>query len=263
MPFNINDILSKLRKKKDGKKSAVASQQTVEKAEKEREKRLKNAPRNPFLDARSEWNNVNGSVLASRQAWMVTAILALLVTFASVAGMIYVGSQSKIMPFVVEVDKAGTVIGGGTVDMNPKASDRVKQAFVASFITQARMVTPDSSLQRKALDFVFAVMRPTDPAGVKLTEYYNATPQSNPFARAEKEMVDVQITSVIAASESTWEVEWIETSRGRDGAVLQRQQMRALVTVATDPSRITNNAEMRRNPLALFVTDVSWSPRQL
>ena len=46
MPFNINDILSKLRKKKDGKKSAVASQQTVEKAEKEREKRLKNAPRN-------------------------------------------------------------------------------------------------------------------------------------------------------------------------------------------------------------------------
>ena len=48
MPFNINDILSKLRKKKDGKKSAVASQQTVEKAEKEREKRLKNAPKNPF-----------------------------------------------------------------------------------------------------------------------------------------------------------------------------------------------------------------------
>ena len=39
MPFNINDILSKLRKKKDGKKSSVASQQTVEKAEKEREKR--------------------------------------------------------------------------------------------------------------------------------------------------------------------------------------------------------------------------------
>ena len=260
MPFNINDILSKLRKKKDGKKSAVASQQTVEKAEKEREKRLKNAPRNPFLDARSEWNNVNGSVLASRQAWMVTAILALLVTLASVAGMIYIGSQSKIMPFVVEVDKAGTVIGGGTVDMNPKASDRVKQAFVASFITQARMITPDITLLRRAVEFVRDTVRQGDPAYVKLSEYWQNNP---PNIRAEKELVEVQIVSTLAASESTWEVEWVEISRARDGTLQSRTPMRALVTITSDPSRITNTALMRKNPLGLFVTDINWSPKSM
>lgn len=259
MPWSLNEIF-KRRQKKTPAADQKAAREAVEKAEAAKQKRIKNAPRNPFLEARSEWNAVNGAALAERQAWMVVGLLSLLIALASVAGVIHIGSQSKIMPYVVEVDKAGTVIGGGTIDMNPKATDRVKQAFVASFITQARMVTPDISLLRRAVEFVRDVVRQGDPAYVKLAEYWQANP---PNVRAEKILVDVQITSTLAASESTWEVEWIEITRGRDGVVQQQTPMRALVTLTSDPARITNATLMRKNPLGLFVTDINWSPKAL
>ncbi len=258
MPWSLKELFKKRPKNAEaGKKEA---QQAVEKAEAAKQKRIKNAPRNPFLEARSEWNAVNGAALAGRQAWMIVALLSLLVALASVAGVIHIGSQSKIMPYVVEVDKAGTVVGGGTLDMNPKASDRVKQSFVASFITQARMITPDITLLRRAVEFVRDTVRQGDPAYVKLSEYWQNNP---PNIRAEKELVEVQIVSTLAASESTWEVEWVEISRARDGTLQSRTPMRALVTITSDPSRITNTALMRKNPLGLFVTDINWSPKSM
>ena len=133
--------------------------------------------------------------------------------------MIYIGSQSKFIPYVVEVDKLGQTLAVAPVDRAQGVDQRVIHAAVASFIQSARMVTPDVALQRKAIFAVYAMLSPDDPATAKMNEFLNGRPESSPFKRAEKEMVSTEIVSVIAQTPQTWQVDWTETVRDRQGIV--------------------------------------------
>ena len=95
-------------------------------------------------------------VVSSRQTWQVIGILSLLIALASVGGMIHIGSQSKFIPYVVEVDKLGPDRGRRARCKRRRAADpRVVHASVAEFVTDARLVTPDVALQRKAVFRVY------------------------------------------------------------------------------------------------------------
>ncbi len=101
----------------------------------------------------------------------------------------------------------------------------------------------------------------TDPATAKANEWLNGSEDSSPFKRAEKETVSIEIASVIPQTPETWQVDWVETTRDRQGVVKgQPVRMRALVTVyivATTPQ--TTEEQVRNNPLGIYVRDFSWS----
>lgn len=223
--------------------------------------RRKGEHENPYLAARRTWNDHVGSVVSSRQTWQVVGILSLLIALAGVGGIIHIGSQSKFIPYVIEVDKLGQTVAAGPVTAATPADPRVLNATVASFIEDARMVTPDATLQRKAVFSVYAHLAPNDPATTKMNEWLNGTPESSPFARAAKEMVSVEVTAVLPQSPDTWEVDWTETIRDRLGALKGKPiHMRALVTVYTAaPTSQTTEEQIRNNPLGIYVRDFSWS----
>jgi len=216
---------------------------------------------NPYLSARRTWNEHMGDMAASRQTWQMLGLLSLLIALAGVGGMIYIGSQSKFIPYVVEVDKLGQTLAVAPVDRAHAVDSGVIHAAVASFIQSARMVSPDVALQRKAIFAVYAMLSADDPATAKMNEYMNGRPDSTPFKRAEKEMVSTDIVSVIAQTPQTWQVDWLETVRDRQGIVKQAPyRMRALVTVhVIEPSADTSEAQLRNNPLGIFVSDFAWS----
>ena len=216
---------------------------------------------NPYLSARRTWNEHVGSVVSSRQTWQVVGILSLLIALAGVGGVIHIGSQSKFIPYVVQVDKMGQTIAAGPVTAADKADPRIVHATVADFITSARMVTPDVALQRKAVFKVYSVLSPNDPATAKMNEWLNGNADASPFKRAAKEMVNIEITSVIPQSPDTWQVDWTETTRDRQGALKgQPVPMRALVTVYTaEPTSQTTDEQLRNNPMGMYVRDYSWS----
>jgi type IV secretion system protein VirB5 len=216
---------------------------------------------NPYLSARRTWNEHVGSVVSSRQTWQVVGILSLLIALAGVGGVIHIGSQSKFIPYVVQVDKMGQTIAAGPVTAADKSDPRIVHATVADFITSARMVTPDVALQRKAVFKVYSVLSPNDPATAKMNEWLNGNADASPFKRAAKEMVNIEITSVIPQSPDTWQVDWTETTRDRQGALKgQPVPMRALVTVYTaEPTSQTTDEQLRNNPMGIYVRDYSWS----
>ena len=216
---------------------------------------------NPYLSARRTWNEHVGAVVSSRQTWQVVGILSLLIALAGVGGVIHIGSQSKFIPYVVQVDKMGQTIAAGPVTAADKADPRIVHATVADFITSARMVTPDVALQRKAVFKVYSVLSPNDPATAKTNEWLNGNADASPFKRAAKEMVNIEITSVIPQSPDTWQVDWTETTRDRQGALKgQPVPMRALVTVYTaEPTSQTTDEQLRNNPMGIYVRDYSWS----
>ena len=216
---------------------------------------------NPYLSARRTWNEHVGSVVSSRQTWQVVGILSLLIALAGVGGVIHIGSQSKFIPYVVQVDKMGQTLAAGPVTAADKADPRIIHATVADFINNARMVTPDVALQRKAVFKVYSVLSPNDPATAKTNEWLNGNADASPFKRAAKEMVNIEITSVIPQSPDTWQVDWTETTRDRQGALKgQPVPMRALVTVYTaEPTSQTTDEQLRNNPMGIYVRDYSWS----
>jgi len=216
---------------------------------------------NPYLAARRTWNDHVGGVVSSRQTWQVIGILSLLIALAGVGGIIHIGSQSKFVPYVVQVDRLGQAVAVAPADRAAPADARVIEASVASFIADARLVTPDVALQRKAVFRVYSMLAPNDPATARMNEWLNGAEESSPFKRAAKETVSIEIASVLPQTPETWQVDWIETSRDRQG-ILKGQpfRMRALVTVyVAEPTTSTSEEQIRNNPIGLYVRDFSWA----
>lgn len=217
---------------------------------------------NPYLNARRTWNSHVGSLIASRLVWQLVGIISLLIVLASVGGLIYLGSQSKFIPYVVEVDKLGQQRAAVALSRAAPVDQRVVKASVIEFIDNARLVTPDIALQRKAIFNVYAMLTKASPASNKMTAFLNSTPELNPFKRAESETVNIEITSAIPLTANSWQVDWKETVRNRrSGAIVdQPYRMRAVVTLQIRPDLAgLSEEQMLANPLGIYVSDYAWS----
>ena len=216
---------------------------------------------NPYLDARKKHNEYESSSNATLRLWKLIVLLGLLTGLAGVGGMIHIGSQSKFVPYVIEVDKLGQTLPVSVADKAAPADPRIVSSLLARAITLARMVTPDVVVQRNAIFELYASLDSSDPAALKMQEYLGSDSDTSPFKRAAKETVDVQITSVIPQSDETWQVDWMETVRARgDGSIISRFRMRALVRIyVVPPTNRTSEEQIRKNPLGIFIRDFNWS----
>jgi type IV secretory pathway TrbF-like protein len=216
---------------------------------------------NPYLAARRSWNHHVGSLVSSRQTWQLIGILSLLIALAAVGGVIHIGSQSRFIPYVVEVDKLGQAVAVAPASTSSRADPRVVHATVASFISDARLVSPDVALQRKAVFRLYSMLSANDPATARMNDWLNGNEESSPFKRAARETVSIEINSVLPQTPDTWQVDWVETVRDRQGIVKTPPfPMRALVTVYTVAGTPqTTEEQIRNNPLGIYVRDFAWS----
>lgn len=222
--------------------------------------RRKGENENPYLSARRTWNAYTASTIASRRMWQAVGIVASLLLLVAVGGIIQISSQSKIVPYIIEVDKLGNAVASGPISQTKTTDPRVIKSAVAEFITDSRLVTPDIALQRAAIFRIYARLTPADPATKKMNDWLNGDPEATPFARARKEMVNIDIKSILPQTADTWQVDWLETSRDRNGGLSEKPVMhRGLVTVYTaDPAAGTTEKQLRVNPLGIYVRDFSW-----
>jgi type IV secretion system protein TrbF len=216
---------------------------------------------NPYLSARRTWNDHMRSVQASRNMWQMLALLCLMIALAGVGGVIVIGSQSKFIPYVVQVNKLGEAVAVSRADMAAVADQRVVHASVAALINDLRMVTPDVALQRRAIFRVYAMLSANDPATAKANEWFNGNEASSPFKRAETQTVNIEIISVIPQSPETWQVDWLEKVYDRQGHLAETPfKMRALLRVYNrPPTQSITEEQIRNNPLGIYIQDFSWS----
>ncbi|HFC1432379.1 TPA: VirB8/TrbF family protein [Neisseria gonorrhoeae] len=223
-----------------------------------REKADREMTENPYLNARKQWNFIMGDMVSSRLLWQWAGMTGLLIGLGGVGGMIYLGSQSKFIPYIVEVNKLGETVAVARADQPQATDERIVRAMLGSFIGNARTVTTDIALQRKYVLNTYAMLNPKDAAAAKMNEWLNGTPESSPFKRAAKELVSVEIKSVLRQSDNSWQVDWVETTRAHDGKLLKPpQNMRALLNIYYVPP--TTEQQIIVNPIGMFIRDFSWS----
>lgn len=211
---------------------------------------------NPYLDGRREWLERYGDYIQSRNAWRRVAIAALMVAFMGVGGALWLGSQNRFVPYVIQVDKLGAAVAVGQATEAQSVEPKMIRAQLARWIAATRGVVVDAAAQRQMIKDAYAGVNSRSSAYGELNDFFRG---NQPFSRAAVEGVTVDIQSVLPISRDTWRVEWVETRRGRDGRLLSTSTWQSTITVAIQAP--SDEAGILKNPLGIYVNAFSWQRR--
>lgn len=206
----------------------------------------------PYLNARREWDERYGDALSRAYSWRIVALAACGVAALAVAGVGYIGAQSKIQPFVVAIDTLGNPIAIGKPTTGGEVSERIIISQVANWIWNARTVLADPDAQKILLDNVYSFSNGDTAA--YLNSYYK---QHSPFSD-DGTVTRVNVTSVLPVSQNTYQITWAENTQ-QPGKPEITKNWKAEVTVGIN-SKITENPKiMISNPLGIYIKSLSWT----
>ena len=208
-------------------------------------------PETPYQRAGQVWDERIGSARIQARNWRWMAFGGLLLSTGLSGGLLWQSMQSRVVPYVVEVDRLGEARAVAPVAADYRPTDPQIAWHLGRFIVNVRSISLDPVLMREnwlsAYDFV------TDRGGQFLGEYARS---ADPFGQVGTRTVSVQVTSVVRASDRSFQVKWTETAYER-GSLAGTSRWTAILSVVVRPP---SSAEaLRKNPLGLYVDAIDWS----
>lgn len=208
-------------------------------------------PVTPYQKAAQVWDSRIGAATVQAANWRAMAFGVSAIALALSGGLIWLGTQSRVTPYVVEVDGQGAVraVQPASTAYNP--TDAQIEWFLGKFISNVRSLPIDPVVARKnwleAYDFT----------AEKAAAFLSAQAQANdPFAGLGERSVTVTITSIVRASPTAFQVKWQEQAFTK-GIPTGTNYWTAILSVnQTLPKR---EDVLRKNPLGLYVTEMAWS----
>lgn len=208
-------------------------------------------PETPYQRAGQLWDERLGSARAQARNWRLMAFGGLFLTTAMSAALVWQSLQSQVVPYVVAVDRLGEARAVSEAERDYQPTDAQVAWHLARFIENVRSVSLDPVLMRRdwlsAYDFV------TRRGAQFLDGYARA---AAPFDRIGEQTVAVQVTSIVRASDRSFQVKWTETTFER-GARTGISTWTGILTVMRKPP--TSAETLRRNPLGIYVDAIDWS----
>jgi type IV secretory pathway TrbF-like protein len=205
---------------------------------------------NPYLNARREWDERYGDQISRAYSWRLVAMLSLLVAAIAIAGVVYMGAQSKIEPMVVVLDSLGSPLALAHPTKGAAVAEKIMEAQVANWVYNARAVVPDASFQKVLIGRVYAM------ASSNVARYLNTQYAVHP--PFDDGAVDVLITSVLPTTSSAYQVNWNETVR-KDATPSTTTQWKALISTGIDPKLAASPRTSLLNPLGIYIKSVTWT----
>lgn len=208
-------------------------------------------PITPYQRAAQVWDERIGSARVQARNWRLIAFGGLLLSTAMAGGLIWQSAQSRVTPYVVEVDRLGEARAVNEASPTYQPTDPQIAWHLGRFISNVRSVSLDPVVMRhnwlQAYDFV------TGSGARFLSDYARS---ADPFSDVGTNTVSVQVTSVVRASDRSFQVKWVET-RFERGSLVGTSRWTAILTVLVDTPRTA--PALRKNPLGLFVEAIDWS----
>lgn len=211
-------------------------------------------PSNPYLNAKKEWLELYGDYISQKRNWQIVAFISLIIVFACVLWVGYIGSQNKLIPYIIEVDKLGNTAKVGMVQHTNIKNPNVIKYSLNNFIFSWRTIWGNPEIQRKFIFDAYNYTLPKTKTFNLLNEYYLKV---NPFERASKESIRVKITSIVPQNANTWQVEWEENTTTKNEEFISKDIYRAFFVI--DQILPTTEEQIIKNPLGIFITDLNYS----
>ena len=208
-------------------------------------------PVTPYQKAAQIWDDRLGTARVQAKNWRLMAFGSLVLSIGLSGGLVWQSTQSRITPFVVEVDKLGEVQAIGPAIQPYQPTDAQIAWYLGRFITDVRSLSIDPVLVRQ--DWLEAYDYATDHGAVFLNDYART---NDPFKAVGERSVAVQVTSVVRASDDSFQVKWTEQTY-QQGNLAKTERWTAIVSIVLQQPRTAD--VLRKNPLGLYVNGLSWS----
>lgn len=212
---------------------------------------------NPYNAQKRKYSGLVEMAIFTAAGWRLCTFIALGVALVAVAGVVYIGSQSKLKPYLVIMDENYQPVGlyHQAGDLK-KTDERVIKSALAQFLRNWRMVSIDVPYQRNRIHELAMFLVRGGVAEQKIKKYLD-DPLTNPFLRAAAEVVSIKINNVLRVTDHTWEIAWTESITQRVSGRLESRQYRANLSFnileATPPDIVISN------PIGLLISDVNWA----
>ena len=204
-----------------------------------------------------------GGLLRERQYWILAALASLAVNGILTLAFIGFASQAKITPYIVEVNRHGTPVAFGPAERIKTVDDRIVMGEVSRFIVRLRTVTSDPVILQSLFAEAYAYLSERQPDAKLYLDGYFARNDPRVLARSYLRSVDVESVFRMPDSEpkkgsSTWRVRWSERYLpvGIGGSGYE-EEWEGFVTVKIDPPE--DEERLRRNPVGIYVTHITWA----
>ena len=209
------------------------------------------APVTPYQKAAQVWDERIGSARVQARNWRFMAFGCLGLVGGLALQLAELSTTSRVTPYVVEVERGGTIRAVAPAVESYEPSDAQIVAELARFIEHVREVSIDPVVVKqnrlKAYDYA------TDRAAQTLNDYAR---ENDPFAKIGQRSVSVEITSVVRASPSSFQLRWREKAF-ENGSLAGTQSFTGVLTIVSKPPR--DAATLRANPLGIYVNAINWS----
>lgn len=208
-------------------------------------------PATPYQRAAQIWDDRIGSSRVQAKNWRLVALGGLGLAFVLSGALAWQSAQSRIVPYVVQVDKFGAVQAVGPAVQNYVPTDAEIAWYLGRFITDVRSLSLDPVVVRR--NWLEAYDYATDRGATFLNEFARA---NDPFKVIGERTVSVQVSSVVRMSDKSFQVKWNEQTF-EQGALAKTERWTAILSVVTKTP--TTAEVLKKNPLGLYVNAVNWS----
>jgi type IV secretion system protein VirB5 len=207
----------------------------------------------PARRGRGEWDDRIGSAVVQAANWRYAFFSASAALMLALAGLIYVANLPRRLPYVIEVDRDGpAIVRGevGTAATQFTPSDLQVRYFVRTFVTSTRRTSSDVGVVKQDETRAYSFVTPR--AHEQLKAYFHDA--GDPLTRSQSGVVKVEIPSALKITDSTWQVDWVESHWDPQLTEPKHSRWRGLFRVqqrkvsAVDPE----------NPLGIYIDEFHW-----
>ncbi|HTP83367.1 MAG TPA: conjugal transfer protein TrbF [Alphaproteobacteria bacterium] len=208
-------------------------------------------PVTPYQKAAQVWDDRIGSARVQAKNWRLMAFGCLALSFGLAGGLVWQSEQSRVTPYVVEVDKLGGVEAVGPAIRPYQPTDAEIAYHLARFITDVRSLPIDPIVVRR--NWLEAYDYATARAANVLNDYAR---QNDPFKSVGEKSITADVTSVVRASDSSFQVKWTEQTYDH-GTLSKTDHYTAILSVVVQQPHDADT--LRKNPLGIYVHGLNWS----
>lgn len=207
----------------------------------------------PYQRAKQEWDDRIGGARVQAKNWRIAALLLGVLNIFTLLGLILLASQSRIVPYIIEVDEIGAIKALGAVteqDFTP--SKKVVTYFLSQFVQQVRSIPSDPVVLKQQWLELYHFL--TQRAANKMNRYAR---DSKPFERMQHTTITTEIISVTAISDTSYQVQWKETTFSKENSQIGEDRYTAILHLLIRPPE--DQDAILKNPLGIFINDFHWS----
>jgi type IV secretion system protein TrbF len=210
---------------------------------------------NPILAGRGAFAGAFGDLARGKRNWQLMAFGLLGLFAIVVVAFVGLAAETRITPYVVEVDKLGRATAFGPAEQTALSDPRIVAATLALFIRNVRAVSSDAVVERELLYRAYA--NTAGKARDFLDDYFSQ-PEHDPRLLGQRFTRLVEVGAILPVPGSAvWRVQWTERERPVFVGASREAAWEGYLTVRVRRPRTASVVE--DNPLGIYVTDLTWT----